>query len=174
MVLCHVWSFILADCQPAKCPFAHAVFIDFHSAVAIIFSSAGPCYYGRLVEGKDIYQPLMQYLSLAKESCPVWALGTQEKLWQSYQNGGIGKVTGISAMPSMHVSIAFLFVILGWRTNRIAGIGFSLFAVLIMIGCIHLGWHYAVDGYAAIVCTWLIWWFVGRLLERLSKLIKLP
>jgi hypothetical protein len=131
---------------------------------AIIFSSAGPCYYGRLVEGKDIYKPLMEYLESAKESYPVWALGTQEILWQSYKNGGVGQVTGISAMPSMHVSIVFLFALLGWRTHRIVGIGFSIFAVLIMIGCVHLGWHYAIDAYLSIVLTWLIWWCVGRLL----------
>jgi hypothetical protein len=138
---------------------------------AIVFSSGGPCYYGRLVEGKDIYQPLMEYLRSVKESYPVWALRTQEMLWQSYKNGGVGQVTGISAMPSMHVSIAFLFAIVGWKTNRIIGIGFGLFAVLIMIGCVHLGWHYAIDGYVAIVCTWLIWRFVVKLLGRLGRLI---
>lgn len=135
---------------------------------AIIFSSAGPCYYGRLVEGKDIYQPLMEYLKSAKESYPVWALGTQEMLWQSYKNGGVGQVTGISAMPSMHVSIVFMLALLGWRTHRIVGIGFSLFALLVMIGCVHLGWHYAIDAYVAIVLTWIIWWFVGRLIGRMG------
>ena len=139
---------------------------------AIMFSSAGPCYYGRLVEGQDIYRPLMEYLSSAKESYPVWALGAQEMLWQAYKNGGVGQVTGISAMPSMHVSVVFLFALVGWRTHRIVGIGFSFFAVLIMIGCVHLGWHYAIDGYVAIVCTWLLWWFVGRLLGRLGVLIN--
>ena len=137
---------------------------------AVIFSSAGPCYYGHLVEGKDVYQPLMEYLESARESYPVWALGTQEMLWQSYRNGGVGKVTGISAMPSMHISIVFLFAVLGWRTHRIAGIGFSLFAIFIMIGCIHLGWHYAIDGYVSIVGTYFIWWFAGRLLGRMDGL----
>jgi hypothetical protein len=139
---------------------------------AIILSSAGPCYYSRLVEGQDIYRPLMEYLSSAKESFPVWALGAQEMLWQAYKNGGVGQVTGISAMPSMHVSVVFLFALVGWRTHRIVGIGFSFFAILIMIGCVHLGWHYAIDGYVAIVCTWLIWWFVGKLLGWIGVFIN--
>lgn len=141
------------------------------TVAAIVFSSAGPCYYGRLVDGEDIYQPLMDYLCSAKESSPVWALGAQEMLWEAYENGGVGQVTGISAMPSMHISTVFLFALVGWRTHRIIGIGFSIFAALIMIGCVHLAWHYAIDGYAAVICTWIIWWAVGRFLGSLGVLI---
>jgi len=133
---------------------------------AIVFSSAGPCYYGRIAEGEDVFLPLMEYLHTAKESFPVWALDAQERLWDAYSTNETGHVKGISAMPSMHVSIAFLLTLVGWRIHRISGIAFSVFAVLIMIGCIHLGWHYAIDGYVAIVCTWLIWWSVGCLLNR--------
>ena len=87
-------------------------------------------------------------------------------LWEAYNNKEIGQVKGISAMPSMHVSIAFLFALVGWRIHRISGIIFSVFAFLIMVGCVHLGWHYAIDGYVAIACIWLIWWAVGCLLNR--------
>ena len=73
----------------------------------------------------------------------------------------------------MHVSMAFLFALVGWRASRILGIGFTVFMVLIMIGSVHLGWHYAIDGYAAIVGTWLIWWAVGWLLDRHGALLCL-
>ena len=33
---------------------------------------------------------------------------------------------------------------------------------VLFIGSVHLGWHYAVDGYVAIVGTAAIWWAVGR------------
>ncbi len=139
------------------------------TAGAIAFSSAGPCFYGRVVPGQpDIFQPLMQYLRLANESFPVWAVKTQEDLWIAYASSNVGPVNGISAMPSMHVSMAFLFALVGWRVRqcyRISCIALILFAVLIMVGCVHLGWHYAIDGYAAIPATWLIWWAVGRLLQ---------
>ena len=139
---------------------------------AIVFSSAGPCYYGRLVEGEDIYRPLMEYLSAANERFPIWALDTQEKLWEAYGSSEIGKFNGISAMPSMHMSMVFIFALVGWHRHRWLGIALTVFAVLMMIGCIHLAWHYAIDGYAAIVCTWLIWWAVGRLLGSLGVLIN--
>jgi len=31
---------------------------------------------------------------------------------------------------------------------------------------VHLGWHYAIDGYVSIVATVVIWYSVGWLLNR--------
>jgi hypothetical protein len=136
------------------------------NVLATVLSSAGPCYYGRVVGGGNIYEPLMNYLSAAKESFPVWALSTQEMLWEWFKSDKPNICSGISAMPSMHVSTALLFALVGLRTGRALGIAFSFFTVLIMIGSVHLGWHYAVDGYVALVGTWLIWRAVGWLLSR--------
>lgn len=136
------------------------------SAAAAIFSSAGPCYYSFLAGGDNTYRPLMEYLRSVRESFPVWSLDLQDLLWSAYNGRETGLVKGISAMPSMHVSIAFLFVLLGWRVNRIAGIGFTVFLVIIMIGSVHLGWHYAIDGYAAAILTYLIWQTAGFLVKR--------
>jgi len=139
------------------------------TVAAIAFSSAGPCYYGRVVDSVDIYEPLMKYLWSVNDSYPVWALNVQEALWAAYQNKELAPLKGISAMPSMHVSSAFLFALVGWRTHRRIGIELSTIAILITIGCVHLGWHYAVDAYAAIAGTWLIWWAVGHLLTVLEN-----
>ncbi|MBW2174140.1 MAG: phosphatase PAP2 family protein [Deltaproteobacteria bacterium] len=140
---------------------------------ATLFSSVGPCYYGRVTGLIDPFQPLMAYLWAANESFPVWSLNIQEMLWETHENGGIGFGSGISAMPSIHVSMAFLFAVVGWRNGRVLGIGFTVFAVLIVIGSVHLGWHYAIDDYAAIVGTWLIWRAVGWLLDRHGALLCL-
>ncbi len=133
------------------------------TVAATVFSSAGPCYYGRLVPGDDPFGPLMDYLRSADEVSPVWALDAQEMLWKAYQSSEIGQVRGISAMPSMHVSMALLFALVGWRTCRFLGLILTAFAALIMLGCVHLGWHYAIDGYAALAGTAFLWWGVGRL-----------
>jgi hypothetical protein len=138
------------------------------TVVATLFSSVGPCYYGRVVGGANIFQPLTQYLWRANEAFPVWSLRIQEVLWEAYEVGGTGLGSGISAMPSMHVSVAFLFVVVGWQTSRALGIAFSIFALLIVIGSVHLGWHYAIDDYAAIAGTWLIWRSVGWLLNMID------
>ena len=47
------------------------------------------------------------------------------------------------------------------------GWSLSLFAAAIMIGSVHLAWHYAVDGYLAVLMTWGIWrapasWRIAR------------
>lgn len=140
---------------------------------ATMLSSVGPCYFGRATGLIDPFQPLMAYLWTVNKSFPVWSLNTQEMLWETYRNNGICFGSGISAMPSLHVSMAFLFALVGWRAGRILGLGFTVFMVLIVIGSVHLGWHYAIDGYAAIVGTWLIWRAVGWLLDRHGALLCL-
>jgi TRAP-type C4-dicarboxylate transport system permease small subunit len=86
-------------------------------------------------------------------------------LWSLYADGTVGLGGGVSAMPSMHVSMAFLFVLLGWRVNRLLGIGALVFCTAIEVASVHLGWHYAIDGYASVALTGLIWWAVGRALD---------
>ena len=114
----------------------------------------------------DPFQPLMDYLRKADTAFPVWALNVQDMLWDRYQTGGLEVGNGISAMPSMHVSSAFLFAVVGWRTNRAVGIALTIFLFFIIIGSVHLAWHYAIDDYVAIVGTWIIWRGVNFLLER--------
>lgn len=136
------------------------------SLAATIFASVGPCYYGYWIEGPDPYAPLMAYLRAADEIYPVWALTVQDVLWQGYLSGRLEEGVGVSAMPSMHIAAVMLNVLFGWRVNRALGWAFTVFALLTFLGSVHLGWHYAIDGYAAVLGTLAIWWGVGRLLAR--------
>lgn len=136
------------------------------SLAATFFASVGPCYFGRVTGLPDPYAPLMDYLHAANEIHPVWALGLQDMLWQGYQGGLLQQGQGISAMPSMHIGAVMLSLLLGWRVHRLLGLALALFAFLTFLGSIHLGWHYAVDGYAAAIGTLAIWHGVGWLLRR--------
>lgn len=132
----------------------------------ILFASAGPCFYGRVVPGADPYAPLMAYLADAATAAPIWVLGTQNLLWDAYVNGE-GVIAGISAMPSMHVGSCVLMSLLGFASGRRwLGIAFALFGLVIFLGSIHLAWHYAIDGYAGAAVALLGWWLAGRLLRR--------
>ena len=132
---------------------------------ATLLSSAGPVYYGRVVEGPDPFLPLMDYLRTTGETHYVPALAVQELLWSDYLAGGVQQARGISAMPSMHVSSAFLFLLLAWQHGRALRWAMGVFLGFILVGSVHLGWHYAIDGYLAIPLTWLIWHLCGRLLD---------
>jgi membrane-associated phospholipid phosphatase len=140
------------------------------TGLATLFSSAGPCYYSRVVMNDNIYHPLMEYLNTVQESFPIWALDMQEMLWKTYENNKVDLGSGVSAMPSMHVSTSLLFALVGWRSHRLLGVVFSIFTVIIMFGSVHLGWHYAIDGYAAIFCTFLIWHAAGIFLGHIPQI----
>ena len=126
---------------------------------ANLFASGGPCYYDFFVPEAPYnpYRILFERLADANNNYPIWALQTQERLLSQFQNleGGIG--AGISAMPSMHLSMATLFVCAAFALNKFAGWIFLAYLILIMVGSVHLGWHYAVDGYASIILTASIW-----------------
>lgn len=139
------------------------------TVAATALASAGPCYFGRVTGLADPFAPLMEYLHRAQEIYPVWALTAQERLWELYQSSTLGLGAGISAMPSIHVASAFLVFLAARRTNRIAGVVAAAFFGLILVGSVHLGWHYAIDGYAGVLGAWAVWWVVGRWLIKSSR-----
>lgn len=142
-------------------------FIVNGSILAVLLSSAGPCYYHYLVDGYDPFAQQMEFLrNLAAQDYPVWAVATQDMLWNAYQANKSGFGSGISAMPSVHVSIACLFMFLAWEYGPRQRLFFTLFAILIMIGSVLLLWHYAIDGYLAGAVTYIIWIAVGRFLKE--------
>ncbi|HRW29748.1 MAG: phosphatase PAP2 family protein [Alphaproteobacteria bacterium] len=132
------------------------------SVLAIIFSSAGPVYYGRITGDNSVFEPLMALLKSINDPLKdnyfyIYALDTQEYLWDAYKSAEVQLGTGISAMPSMHLAIASLLYFTARELNRKAGYIFLVYLILIEIGSIHLGWHYAIDGYVSIILTWLMW-----------------
>lgn len=142
------------------------VWIILGSLVATFFASVGPCYYGNVVAGSNPYLGLMHYLMESQKQYPMWALEMQDVLWQGYQTGEVTRGSGVSAMPSLHVATSLLMALLGMKSNRIMGILLSVFCGVVFLGSVYLGWHYAIDGYVALLGTVLIWkgvgWGLGR------------
>ena len=136
------------------------------NVVALFFSSVGPCYYGHVVAGADPFAAQMALLREADKTIPVLALQVQDMLWTDYTTNSGHNALSIAAMPSMHVGTAVLLALLGWRLNRAAGIALTVFAVLVMVGSVHLAWHYALDGYVGGLGAWIIWHISGRIVQR--------
>jgi hypothetical protein len=137
--------------------------------LALYFSSAGPCYYSLIGLAPDPFQPLMSYLYDVNTRLPIWALDAQRLLWDGY-SGKLAQPIGISAFPSMHNTMATIFALVGWRMHKSLGIIFTTYATLILIGSVHLGWHYAVDGYAGIAIALAAWWVAAPLSRWLHGL----
>jgi hypothetical protein len=110
----------------------------------------GPCYYPY---SDNPFAPLMSYLAIVDQQHQLYAIPTQHILWEVYTNSIPYIGGGISAMPSMHVAMPF-----------------AAYAIIIMIGSVHLGWHYALDGYLAILGVWCIWHIVGWIVRRDTRL----
>jgi hypothetical protein len=132
-----------------------------------LLASGGPIYYGRLTGLPDPFIPLFRYLDAASGQWLNFSRRIQEAMWDLYVvNGNDGKIAGaVAAMPSLHVASACGFYLVARATSRWLGGAFLTFLVLMLLGSIHLGWHYAIDGYAGIAGAVLIWWACGRLVR---------
>lgn len=129
--------------------------------MAVYFSSAGPVYFDELHLTPNPYTQLFAYHADVDTRLELWFLKTQKMLWDGYT--GSGPPLGISAFPSMHVASAVLFALAFRQVSRGMGIAFTAYALVILLGSVHLGWHYAVDGYAAIAIALACWWTAGVL-----------
>jgi hypothetical protein len=132
--------------------------------IATAFSSAGPCYYAKLGLG-DLYRPLMDALESANRKSPIWALQMQDRLWSGYLGAPSGSM-GISAFPSIHVASSVLFALYATRLSTALGVMMWLFAAIIMVASVLLGWHYGVDGYGGALIAVAIWKATGAALVR--------
>jgi hypothetical protein len=135
---------------------------------AWLTSSAGPCYAAQIgASSAGEFAPLMARLRHISDNHSILgAVMWQDMLWEAHDSRRYGFGMGISAMPSLHNAISVLYALALARFGRRYAVGGWLFALLIFIGSIHLGWHYAVDGIVAAAAMIPIWWACGRYLER--------
>lgn len=131
--------------------------------LATLMSSAGPAFFGAIT-GRADFQPQMDYLAAVAAQSGLGTLNVQKVLWTGYSQSSPDAL-GISAMPSMHVAVAALLATVGWHLHRVAGLLLTAFAAVILLGSVHLGWHYALDGYLSIASVPVIWWAAGRFVE---------
>jgi len=144
------------------------IWIVVGNVMAILLSSAGPIFYAKIGLSPDPYSGLLTYLHSVNDIIPLMAIETSQLLWHNYA-GTPSPIGGISAMPSMHNCSTILVAIYAWRVNKQLGVALSVFAGIIFFGSIHLGWHYAIDGYVAGISALLIWWFSGWLARWMHK-----
>jgi hypothetical protein len=130
-----------------------------------LLDSAGPVFDGVLFGDGSTFKPLNDRLQaqLAEGGGPVTSYRIRQYLLMLEQAGDIRFGGGISAMPSMHMVLVFLWVFPAWNIHRTFGIIMALYAGIIWIGSVHLGWHYFVDGLVSLVIIGIIWRIAGHI-----------
>lgn len=154
---------LLAPRHPLRQTFLMAYVLNWGIAgvvLAILFPAVGPVYMERIT-GDPMFQPLMEMLYREAETTRIITLESQELLWKGYTQDDVNPI-GISAFPSMHLTIAATLTCLGFAVNRIVGWLAAAFTLTILIGSVHLGWHYAIDGIAGIVLAVVLWMVSAR------------
>ncbi len=128
--------------------------------VALIFMSGGPIYFEKITGGDD-FAPMLD--ALTANGITDSSIGAiQAHLWGIFQAGSQTFGSGISAFPSVHVAVASVIAL--YLADRVR------FALIPMIGVIaayqvlsvHLGWHYAIDGYFSILTVVALRHWLGR------------
>lgn len=137
------------------------------AALATAFSSVGPCFYEYFF-GQDDFVPLMSRLEEIGGSEGLHSLTAMQYLLASAGTDALGG--GISAMPSLHVAIATLVLLVvrdQFPDRRWLAMLTAAYVMVIFVGSVHLGWHYALDGVVGAAGMLLIWLGVKLFLNRL-------
>lgn len=120
-----------------------------------VLPSAGPIFYERLGLGTRFDEliatadPSVTYLS--------------DYLWRNLESGGANLGTGISAMPSMHVTLAVWTMFAARAFWRPLTIPAAVYASIIYVTSVASGWHYATDGIVgAVLATAIYAWLSKR------------
>jgi hypothetical protein len=123
-------------------------------------SSAGPIFYARLGLGNAFHD-----LPISEA-----ARKTSDYLWRSRLDIDAPMGSGISAMPSVHVAASVWMALTCWSLlPRLGGIVATLFAALIFVGSMYLGWHYFLDAAAGVLAGAAAWVIAVLYLRRQSR-----
>ena len=129
------------------------------NVLATLLSSAGPVFFGQVAFEPNPYAGLVEHL---RGSVPFLAQA-QETMWQANaMRPHPPLMPPISAAPSLHVALAVLNALAVSRVSRTLGTGLWLFAAVVTLATIQLGFHYAVDAYLAVAALLPLWWATSR------------
>lgn len=138
------------------------------NAFATALSSAGPCYFSQVTGQTSPYAELMGYLySIKMDGLALKAVQLQEMLWNGHINSFLEYGGGISAMPSIHIATTALFALSMRNIYPILEKLLYCYTLVIWVGSIHLGWHYASDGLVSGLCVIVIWHYSGKLTNKI-------
>jgi hypothetical protein len=144
------------------------IWLGLGSIFASLTPSAGPIYYPALIGPYPSFSEMIAQLESIDKIYELRALDLQALLLSTLGSHELTPGAGISAMPSVHNALAVLFAIAAFRINRFFGWVMAIYAFVIWIGSIHLGWHYAIDGIVSLILTICLWRACGTMTDWLE------
>ena len=143
------------------CATFFGVWVIVGNVVAGLFPTAGPAFYSLVTGDTERFGKLRAFLENTTGSFSS-AADSQHYLWSLHQAGLSGFGSGISAFPSMHVALVTMNALFIAEYSRKLGIVAGLYTLFIITSSIYLGWHYAIDGYVAVVLSCGIYFAIRR------------
>jgi len=143
------------------------VWVIVGNIAAAMLPTAGPAFYSQVTGDPGRFEHLKVFL----DGTAGWfasAADAQQYLWSLHEEGLSGFGSGISAFPSIHVALVATNAFFVLERSGWLGLLTALYTLLIMVSSVYLGWHYAVDGYAAVLLSCAIYWGIRRGLPRLQ------
>lgn len=135
---------------------------------ALPFNSVGPVYYDRLLGGTRFADMLavLETSPLGETIIPR----IQDWLWHVHIDNGQAFGSGISAFPSVHVSVAMVAGLYAFERSRWTAPAGVAFVAVILFLSVYTGYHYAVDGYVSIIVMIGLWAWLRRRETHIAEL----
>lgn len=113
--------------------------------------SLGPCY---VLKGD--YADVRA--SMPRQSATMDLLfahyGRVRSFYRRPEGTDISPYLGIAAMPSLHVAAQAFLMLFARRRSRTLFLSYAVLTALTFFTAVVSGWHYAIDGYAALLLAW--------------------
>lgn len=114
--------------------------------------SLGPCYVL-----KDDYTDVRA--AMPSQSATMDLLfahyGRVRSLTRHPEGADISPYLGVAAMPSLHVAAQAFLMLVARRRSKALFVLFAALTAVTFFTSVVSGWHYAIDGYAALLLAWL-------------------
>jgi hypothetical protein len=148
-------AFAPDDRRKGQCVVAYFLTVASAAFGQYLLPSAGPVFFEATGQGARFAELPIQ----------PWVRTTADYLWETYSSPGFRVGSGISAWPSLHVAGAtWMAITLRCYFPRSQIVGWTYF-ILILVGSVYLGWHYALDGLfgaaSAVACFRLAKWLLS-------------
>ena len=122
------------------------------SWIYLAVPSLGPCYVL-----KDDYTNVRASMPLQSAAMDLLLAqyGRVHSFHRRPEGTDLTPYLGVAAMPSLHVGAQAFLMLFARRRSRVLFLLFAFLTALTLFTSVVSGWHYAIDGYAALLLAWV-------------------